>query len=201
MIFEGLVLGIIIGKLRGGKLKNLGKVIFRSSFLLVFSLLLQLGTSILISIGNEKAIDNRMLIYIVAYIMLFIVLFFNLERGSVWLILIGTIANFAAIILNGGSMPIDISILEKMGFENMLQSIQIGAMPNYISISEAQYFTVYLAKRFGTPEWYPFKQIFSVGDLGISLGLLLFIQGVMQISRNHYSSKILSFGYRGKVKL
>lgn len=201
MIFEGLVVGMIIGKLRGGKLKNLGKFMFKSSFLLVFSLLLQLGASILISIGNQKVIDNRMVIYIVAYIMLFIVLFFNLERGAVWLILIGSIANFAAIVINGGSMPIDISILEKMGFDNMLQSIQIGALPNYISISEANPLTIYLAKRFATPEWYPFKQIFSIGDIGISLGLLLLTQGIMQINRHHYSAKTLNFDYKGKVKL
>lgn len=201
MIFEGLILGIIIGKLRGGNVRNLGKFIFKSSFLLVFSLILQLGTSILISIGYEKVIDNRMFIYIVAYIMLFIVLFLNLGRGSVWFILIGAIANFAAIVLNGGSMPIDVALLEKMNFENMLQSIKIGAMPNYIDINEAYSFTIYLAKRFATPIWYPLKQIFSAGDIAISLGLLLFTQGIMQLNRNHYPSKILKFDYRGKMKL
>ncbi|HZJ76115.1 MAG TPA: hypothetical protein VFC70_00265, partial [Oscillospiraceae bacterium] len=65
MIFEGLVLGIIIGKLRGGKIEHLGKFMFRSSFLLVFALILQLGTSILISVGNKRAIDNRMILYII----------------------------------------------------------------------------------------------------------------------------------------
>ncbi|MBU5676700.1 DUF5317 domain-containing protein [Alkaliphilus sp. MSJ-5] len=200
MIFEGLILGIIVGKLRGGNVRNLGKFMFKSSFLLVFSLILQLGTSILISIGYEKAVDNRMFIYIVAYIMLFIVLFLNLGRGSVWFILVGAIANFAAIVLNEGSMPIDIALLEKMGFENMLQSIKIGAMPNYIDINEAYSFTIYLAKRFATPIWYPFKQIFSAGDIAISLGLLLFTQGIMQLNRHHYPSKILKFDYRGKMK-
>jgi len=201
MIFEGLVLGIIIGKLRGGKIRSLGKFIFKSSFLLVFSLILQIGTSILISIGNQKAIDNRMALYIVSYVMLFIVLFLNLERGSVWLILIGAIANFAAIVLNGGSMPIDIIILEKMGFENILQSIKIGTMQNYINISEAHSFTVYLAKMFATPLWYPFKQIFSVGDIAISLGLLFFTQGVMQVNRYHSELRTLNFDYRGNMKL
>lgn len=201
MIFEGLVLGIIIGKLRGGKVRNLGKFMFKSSFLLVFSLILQLGTSILISMGYEKAIDNRMMLYIISYIMLFIVLFLNLGRSSVWLILIGSIANFAAIVLNGGSMPIDINILEKMGFENMLESMKIGAMPNYIDINKAHSFTIYLAKRFAGPTWYPFKQVFSIGDIIVSLGLLLFTQGIMQINRYNSSSNIINFDYRGKMKL
>lgn len=202
MIFEGLVLGMIIGKFRGGKVSNLGRFMFRSSFLLVFALILQISTSILISIGNERAIDNRMTLYIASYIMLFIVLFLNLERKSVWLILIGAIANFAAIVLNGGSMPIDIVLLEKMGFENMLKSINIGAMPHYINISEAYSFTVYLAKKFATPINYPLKQIFSIGDILISLGLLILTQGIMQRSRSRYSPKVMKFDYNGrKMKL
>ncbi len=198
MIFEGLVLGIIIGKLRGGKIEYLGKFMFRSSFLLVFALILQIGTSILISIGNEMAINNRMLLYIISYIMLFIVLFFNLERKSVWLILIGAVANFAALVLNGGSMPIDVALLEKMGFKNMFQSFKIGAMPNYIDINKASSFTVYLAKRFATPSIYPLKQIFSIGDILISLGILIFTQSIMQVGRYHYSPKTIRFDYRDR---
>ncbi len=201
MIFEGLILGIVLGKLRGGKLNNIGRFMFRTSFLLVFSLILQLGTSILISVGYEKAIDHRLVLYIIAYLMLFVALFFNLGRGSVWFILTGAIFNFAAIVLNGGSMPIDTSILEKRGFVNMLQSIKVGAMQNYIDINEAHSITVYLAKRFVTPEWYPIKQIFSVGDILISIGLLLLIQGIMQYGKHRHPSKTLKFDYRGKVKL
>lgn len=201
MIFEGLILGIIIGKIRGGKIGNIGRFVFNLSFLLVFSLILQLVTSILISIGYEKAINHRMTIYIVAYVMLFIVLFSNLGRSSVWLILIGSIANFAAIVLNGGSMPIDLNMLEKAGFENMLQSMKIGAMPNYIDISQAHSFTVYLGKRFVTPEFYPFKQIFSPGDILIALGLLFLVQGIMQISKHRYASKTLRFDYNRKLNL
>ncbi|HZX21510.1 MAG TPA: DUF5317 domain-containing protein [Clostridia bacterium] len=202
MIFEGLVLGIIIGKLRGGKVEQLGKFMFRSSFLLVFALILQIGTSILISIGNKTAINNRMILYIISYIMLFIILFLNLGRKSVWFILIGAIANFAALVLNKGSMPIDVALLEKMGFENMLQSFKIGAMPNYIDINKACSFTVYLGKKFATPKIYPFKQIFSVGDIFISLGLLILTQGIMQISRGYYSPKTVKFDYSdGKMKL
>lgn len=201
MIFEGLVLGIIIGKLRGGKIQNIGKFMFRTSYLLVFSIIIQLGTSILISLGHETVIQYRLLLYIISYIMLFIVLFLNLGRKSVWVILIGAIANFAAIVLNGGSMPIDITILEKGGFANILASLEIGAMKNYINIKEAYSFTVHLAKRFITPEWYPFKQVFSIGDILISIGLLLLTQSIMQIRKHRSTVKVLKFDNRGKMRL
>lgn len=198
MIFEGLLLGVIIGKLRRGKLENLGKFMFKSSFLLVFSLILQIATSILIALGNQIAIQNKMILYIVSYIMLFIVLFLNLGRQSVWLILTGAIANFAAIVLNGGSMPIDVALLEKMGFENMLESFKMGAMPNYINISDAYSFTAYLGKIFATPAFYPFKQVFTIGDILISLGLLILTQSIMQTGRHNHSAKTIRFDHKGR---
>ncbi len=202
MIFEGLILGMIIGKLRGGKIEQLGKFMFRSSFLLVFALILQIGTSILISIDNKIAVNNRTILYIISYIMLFIVLFLNLGRKSVWFIFIGAFANFIALVLNGGSMPIDVALLEKMGFENMFQSFKAGAMPNYIDINNAYSFTSYLGKKFVTPAIYPLKQIFSIGDMFISLGILIFIQGIMQTNRSRYSPGTIKFDYKdGRMRL
>ncbi|HZK56813.1 MAG TPA: DUF5317 domain-containing protein [Clostridia bacterium] len=202
MIFEGLILGMIIGKLRGGKIEQLGKFMFRSSFLLVFALILQIGTSILISIDNKVVVNNRMILYIISYIMLFIVLFLNLGRKSVWLILIGAIANFTALVLNGGSMPIDIALLERMGFKNMLESFKVGSMLNYVDINKAYSFTPYLGKKFATPRIYPLKQIFSIGDIFISLGILTFTQGIMQAGKYRYSPETIKFHYSdGKMKL
>ncbi len=198
MIFEGLILGIIIGRIRGGNLRYLTNFIFRSSLLLVFALILQLGTSILVSIGNETAINNKMILYTLSYVMLFIALFFNFERKSVWIIFIGAVANFVALALNKGSIPINAVLLEKMGFENMLQSFEIGAMPNYIDIGNAHSFSVHLAKKFTTPAYYPLKQIFSIGDILISLGLLIFVQSVMQIGKNRHSSNTVTLNYESK---
>ena len=121
-----------------------------------------------------------MLLYIISYIMLFIVLFFNLGRKYVWLILIGAFANFIALVLNGGSMPIDVALLKKAGFENMYQSFKMGAMPNYIDIKDAYSLTIYLAKVYSPI--YPLKQIFSIGDI-LVFGLLMFTQNMMQASR------------------
>lgn len=199
MIFEAIILGIIVGKLRGGQFKRLGYQSLQFPFILLLSFIILLGASILISLGYQWVITYRMYLYILAYCLLFLVLFLNLHAKAVWLILIGAICNFAAIALNNGSMPIDFGLLQKMGFTNLLNSINIGALPNYISISEAYSFTQHLGKRFTTPSLYPIKQIFSIGDIFIALGLLFYIQKVMQSKMYRKMASVISFDHKGKM--
>ncbi len=199
MIFEALILGIIMGKLRGGRIKRLGHQTLRFPLILILSFIILLGTSILISLGYANIIAIRMYLYIVAYCFLFLVLFLNLHIKSIWLILIGAILNFAAIALNNGSMPIDVAVLEKMSFTNLLNSINTGSLPNYIPINEANSITQYLGKKFTTPAFYPIKQIFSVGDGFIAVGLFFYVQKIMQSNMYKKMSTVISFDHKGRM--
>lgn len=199
MIFEALVLGIIFGKLRGGHIKRLGYQTLRFPLILILSFIILLGTSIAISLGYEKIIAIRMYLYIISYCFLFLVLFLNLHMKSVWWILIGAILNFAAIALNNGSMPIDIAVLEKMNFTNLLNSIKIGSLPNYIPIHEAYAYTQHLGKKFTTPAFYPIKQIFSIGDCFIAIGLFFYVQRVMQSKMYKKMTNLISFDHKGRM--
>ncbi|WP_026478984.1 DUF5317 domain-containing protein [Alkaliphilus transvaalensis] len=200
MIFEALLLGIIIGKIRGGQIKRLGYLTLRFPFMVVLSFLIMLTTSIMISLGHETFIQFKMLLYIIAYCLLFFVLFLNLHNRSLWFILIGAILNFAAIVLNQGRMPIDLILLEEAGFLNMLQSINIGALPNYIPMAEAEAITTYLGKRFVTPSIYPLKQIFSVGDIFIALGLTIYVQAIMQSKLHRKAVGVIRFDHHGQIR-
>ncbi|ABR47014.1 conserved hypothetical protein [Alkaliphilus metalliredigens QYMF] len=199
MIVEGLLLGLLVGKLRGGQFNRLNQGLFRMPFFVLLAFALQLALGVLISLGQQWAMDNRFYMYIFSYCLLFLGLFLNLSRRSMWLILIGGILNFTAIMFNQGSMPIDVVALETLGFENMIQSIEIGAAPQYIPISQVQGFIAHLGKVWTTPSWYPLKQIFSIGDVLISLGLFAFIQGAMN-ARGRHSSSMIRFGYKGRPR-
>ncbi len=196
MILEALFLGVIAGKIRGGDLKRLGYVFFRVPYILILSFILMVGTSLLVFLGNKVVIDNRIYIYIVAYFLLFTVLFLNLHNKAIWLILLGAIANFAAIILNQGSMPIDLLVLERLGLVNMMDLIKEGEILSYIPIQEASMYTEFLAKRFALPSFYPLKHVMSIGDLLVSLGLFLYIQKIMQSRVYRRTSRMLRHDYR-----
>ncbi|SCY86310.1 DUF5317 domain-containing protein [Alkaliphilus peptidifermentans] len=200
MILEALILGMIAGKLRGGQFKRLGFLSLRFPFMVLLSFIILLVTSIMISVGNPIVIEHRMKLYILAYCLLFIVLFFNLHNKSIWFILVGAIANFAAIVLNQGSVPISIEALETLDFQNMLTSINTGLLPNYIPLSEAYPLTNYLGKRYIIPFAYPIKQIFSIGDALISIGLCFYIQGVMNSRIYRKASGVIKFDNYGKIR-
>ena len=116
-----------------------------------------------------------------------------------WFIMLGCISNFIAILINGGSMPIDMSILKKMGFENLFTSIESGALVQYIPLDKVNNFTVYLGKIFSTPKGYPLKQIFSIGDLLIVIGIFFLIQGMMLSNTYGRRSKVIRFDHKGKL--
>lgn len=196
MILEALFLGVIAGKIRGGDFKKLGYVFFRLPYILILSFILMIGTSLLVFLGNKVVIDNRIYIYIVAYFLLFTVLFLNLHNKAIWLILLGALANFTAIVLNQGSMPIDLLVLEKLGLVNMVNLIKEGEILSYIPIQDASTYTEYLAKRFALPSFYPLKHVMSIGDLLVSLGLFLYIQKIMQSRVYRRTSRMLRHDYR-----
>lgn len=199
MIIEGILLGILIGKLKGGRFKRLGHSILKLPWIIFFAFSLQLLTSIMISLGETTIIKYRLILYALSYCLLIISLFFNIQFQSIWFIIIGSLANFIAIIFNGGSMPIDINQLRRMKLINLLTSIETGGLPQYISIEKAAGYTKYLGKILATPNIYPLKQIFSVGDLLVVLGIFLLIQKMMLPNIYNRDSKVLKLDHKGKI--
>ncbi|WP_090439529.1 DUF5317 domain-containing protein [Natronincola peptidivorans] len=199
LILEAILLGLLVGKMRGGKLKRLTPSVLRFSWIIFFAFALQIGISIMNFLGHPFFIQHRMMAYVVSYVLLFLSLFLNMDFKCMWFIMVGAIANFAAIMLNGGSMPVDLMVLENLGFENMLNSIQQGALPHYIPLEEAGAYTRYLGKSLSMPDIYPLKQIFSIGDLFISAGIFFLIQNMMIPSVYNRTSKIIRFDHKAKV--
>ncbi|WP_278277839.1 DUF5317 domain-containing protein [Anaerovirgula multivorans] len=198
-MLEGIILGILVGRFRGGKFKRLGTSLFKFSWIIFLSFALQLGISIMISLGHPFVIQYRMILYVLSYVLLFLALFLNMQFKCMWFIMIGAITNFAAIMLNGGSMPVDMGILERNGFQNMLNSIRMEALPQYIPLEEAGLYTSYLGKRLSMPAMYPLKQIFSVGDLLMVIGIFFLIQNMMTPSIYNRTSKIIRFDHKSRV--
>ncbi|MDR5659799.1 DUF5317 domain-containing protein [Serpentinicella sp. ANB-PHB4] len=199
MLLEALLLGILFGLIRGGSLKRLGFLSVRFPVFAYFSIIIMLGTNIMITLGNPFAIEQKLYLYMLSYFLLFMALLLNLHYKSIWLITIGAITNFLAILFNSGKTPIDTTVLEKINAESILTSIEAGLLPQFIPLEEAYGFTVYLGKIVGLHEAYPFKHILSVGDILISIGLFLLIQSMMTSDRSRRSTKTIKFDYNKRI--
>ena len=188
MVLEGIVLGIIFGKLRSGSFRNLGRFSLRLPFILIIGFLGYLVTSIMVFFGSEFFVENLLYLNIGIFVLLFIVLFFNLHYRSVWLILFGTLSNFTAVVFNDGRMPLDPDALQQAGLVSMETSLEAGTLYNYINIEAVEGFSANLGKFIATPEIYPFSQVLSPGDVFIAVGIFFLIQRAMTKPTSRFRS-------------
>ncbi len=188
VVIEGIVLGLIFGKLRSGTFRNLGRFSLRLPLILIIGFLGYLVTTIMAFFGNDFVVENLLYLNIVFFLLLFIVLFFNLHYRSVWLILFGTLSNFTAVVLNDGRMPLDPGALQQAGMVSMETSLQAGTLHNYINIEAVEGFSANLGKFLATPEFYPFSQVLSPGDIFIALGIFFLIQRAMTKATSRFRS-------------
>lgn len=186
VVLEGLVLGLIFGKLRSGTFRNLGRFALKLPMVLIIGFLGYLATSIMVFFENDFFVDNLLYLKIGIYLLLFIVLFFNLQYRSVWLILFGTLGNFTAIVLNEGRMPLDPEALQQAGMVSMETSLLAGNLHNYVNIQAVEGFSRYLGKFLATPDFYPFSQVLSPGDIFIAIGVFFLVQRAMTKSTSRF---------------
>ncbi len=199
MLIEALLLGTVVAFLRGGTVKNMKLAHIRMPALLVVAFLLQSMLSFMMLAGSTWFIQQRMLIYALSYGMLFIALFFNLSHKAVWLVVAGSVMNFAVIFLNGGSILISAESLREAGFLNRLSLIEAGRLPHYLLLEEVSGVTTFFAKRFTPPSFYPVSQIFSLGDLLISLGIFFWIQNLFLGAGQYQRARMLRIDPHGKI--
>ena len=199
MFIEALLLGTVVSFFRGGTMKNMRLAQIRMPALLVIAFLLQALLSFMMLAGSSWFTDQRMLMYAISYGLLFISLFFNLGHKVVWLILAGSIMNFAVIFLNSGSILISAEALQEAGFLNRLSLIEAGRLPHYLLMEEASGVMTFFAKRFTPPSFYPVSQVFSPGDLMISLGLFFWIQALFLGTGHYQRARMLHINHHGKI--
>lgn len=199
MFIEALLLGIAVGLFRGGSLKTLRTAHIRMPVLLVLAFLIQLTLSFMMLAGSRFFIDRRLVFYAVSYGLLFVALFFNLNSKAVWLLVVGSLMNFAVIFLNGGTLPVSAEALEKSGFINRLELIRSGRLVQYELINGAGGWMGFLGKRLTPPAMYPIRQVFSIGDALISLGLFLWIQDFLTGAGHYQKARLIRIDHKGKI--
>jgi hypothetical protein len=102
----------------------------------------------------------------------------NLKQPGVWVLGLGLLANFLAIVSNGGWMPISPvtvhSILPSLPNDYPLVGRRLGLSKDWVFVpGDINFFR--LADRFTTPDWMYYRVAFSLGDILIGIGALLLL--------------------------
>ncbi len=105
MLVAGVIIAILVGYLRKGRISNFEYVKIKLWYIVTVAFLIQF-----ISI-NAQFIDDRLfyILHLLSYVIIMGVFIINRHLFSVWIIGAGHIMNFLVIALNEGKMPVRVT--------------------------------------------------------------------------------------------
>ncbi len=167
MFIQVIVLAIILGLVFKGNLKNLSNLKFEGIYYLVAAFLLEAAVIISIRKGLLTLGTLTTLSDILMYTLLLIFIIKNMKDPLIVMVGIGFMLNAIPIFANGGMMPVTINAVHAAGLTD-----KVGTMGLYHLVDS------------GTRFWFlgdiiPYtfinKNIISIGDLVLSLGIMFII--------------------------
>ena len=182
MFIEAILISLIIGLIRGGKLKKCRAINHKTMWVLIFGMIIQY---ILVFLNRVEEIGSisRILSYtkeiqIISYILILIGIVTNLKFKSLWAVLIGFIMNFFVIGANGWKKPILLEGIQLTNMSGLNRMIEMGKAALYTPITESTKYPI-LGDIIIFSDPYPISRIISLGDLIISFGIFALIQEIM----------------------
>ena len=197
MFIEGTIIGLIIGKVRRGSIANLGYMSIRAWPFVLLALLIQF----IPVFSKQLPWFNGVKPYTfqASLIVLALCVLLNINKKGAWALLLGLMLNLTVIMLNSFKMPISFESLNLAGMQPMVDSIRRGEILNFMSLDSVHNWTKYFSKYIVIPKPYPLSRVLSIGDIFLTLGLILFIQGEMIRNRFNSQNRMIKFGYKGKI--
>ena len=178
-----IIISIIIGLLRNGKLSSLSQISLKKIELIVLACLIQAG---LIFLGSKKVkfvLDYSSYMIIFSYIVLLSAVWYNKELKGMNFIALGIIFNFIVIVANGGHMPVLLSSLYKAGLNDFALVLKEGTYVTHTLITEKTLFG-FLADVIPLSPPFPDPSVVSAGDFLMFYGVFSLIQNAMVKKQN-----------------
>jgi hypothetical protein len=164
-ILYAVVIGLVLGLLSGGRPAGLADLHFRWPWFIVGALLVQ----VVLFSGpvSERIGDLGPLIYVASTAVVLAAVIADRRIPGMPIVAVGAACNLAAIVVNGGYMPADPGAMAALG----------KAEPTVYSNSSVVADPVLrlLTDIFAMPAGMPFANVFSIGDVVISVGIALTI--------------------------
>jgi len=184
-----IIISIIIGLLRNGKLSSLSQISLIRIELIVLACLIQGG---IIFLGSKKIkfiLDYSSFMIIFSYIVLLLAVWYNKKLKGMNIIFLGIVFNFIVIVVNDGHMPVLLSSLYKAGLNDFALVLKEGSYVTHTLITETTLFR-FLADVIPLSPPFPDPSVLSAGDFLMFYGVFSLIQNAMLKKEQFFDDKI-----------
>nr|WP_312576767.1 DUF5317 family protein [Sedimentibacter sp.] len=184
MFIVAVILGIVIGLTRRGKIYRLSYINFNMAPLIYIAAFLY----ICIIIMNLGLLDYSSLLYttflITSYILIAIFIIANIDIKFIFVALIGLCSNILCFLVNGFKFPLSSSLVSSLYGNEMYNLLIDGKIKFYIPAENATLSFLGNIISLGT------YKIVSIGDIIISVGIILIVQAIISDKYMRNKSKI-----------
>jgi MFS family permease len=160
-LLPSLLLGLVFAALLGGRLERLLEIRLRGSWLVFAALGSQVAIFSLFSLSSGV----RNALHLLSYALLIAFAIVNARFKSLLVFTTGMLMNAAAIAANGGRMPV-------AGDAADAAQLQLHGASNVQVVHGHLWF---LGDVFALPHAIPLTNVFSVGDVFIAIGMIVFV--------------------------
>ena len=172
-----ILVGFAAGFLLGGRPRHLVRLHLRWPVLIFVALVIQVA---IFTSWLPVPQPLRPILYILSNVIALAWLGRNIRIQGVPCVALGAISNLAAIVANGGRMPVDGAMLARARGAAAELAIAQGQSATNSVLSNGQTRLSWLTDRFLLAPPFPFPTVFSVGDLLIGLGVAWVIAAGMR---------------------
>jgi Family of unknown function (DUF5317) len=174
LLLYSIALGLIVGRLSGGRVRNLEHVRFAWWRLALAGLLVQL---LLFADPIQERIGAAgPAIYVASTLLVMASLMRNLRLPGLVIVALGAALNLVAVLANGGYMPSSPAAwLELTG----TAAVPVAHYSNVVLIGSGTLFP-FLGDIFVFPRPLPMATAFSIGDVLIAIGAVVFLVAAMR---------------------
>ena len=174
VLFLGVVAGVLVGFIGGGRLDKLADIKLRGAWLFVAALAVQVLAYPSGFLPFQISDGLATVLWLGSYAALVGLAFFNRSVRGFPIATAGMASNLAAVLANHGHMPALASALADAG-------TPIAHLHNNSVIADNPHLS-WLIDRWGAPGWVPLANVYSVGDVLLGLGALVIVSAGMGAS-------------------
>jgi hypothetical protein len=175
-ILYAIVVGLVVGRLTGGRVERLADIRFRWAALAFAGVAVQLVLffpAVADALAGPRSLAIALYVGSTAAVLCAVIR--NIRLTGLPFVALGAALNLAAIVANGGLMPATPGAVAAAGL-----TLEGGFTAGSVTDDPA---LPLLVDRFALPAWLPLSNVFSIGDVLIGIGIAAAVAAGMHARR------------------